>query len=79
MLAMTSGAVFDVDQQGRRCMRYIDSSSGKDFEEGVWLGELSDALSSQNITPVPVPVSSKFLLIGAICSGCMDAIVLRRI
>ncbi|MEX8990109.1 carbon starvation induced protein CsiD, partial [Salmonella enterica] len=34
-----------------------------DFEEGVWLSELSDALeTSQNILSVPVPVG-KFLLI----------------
>lgn len=56
--------VFDVDQQGRPVMRYIDQFvQPKDFEEGVWLSELSDALeTSQNILSVPVPVG-KFLLI----------------
>ncbi|SQJ16841.1 Protein CsiD [Salmonella enterica subsp. enterica serovar Heidelberg] len=45
-------------------MRYIDQFvQPKDFEEGVWLSELSDALeTSQNILSVPVPVG-KFLLI----------------
>ncbi|EDS2136598.1 carbon starvation induced protein CsiD [Salmonella enterica subsp. enterica serovar Montevideo] len=56
--------VFDVDQQGRPVMRYIDQFvQPKDFEEGVWLSELSDTLeTSQNILSVPVPVG-KFLLI----------------
>ncbi|ASD85371.1 carbon starvation induced protein CsiD [Salmonella enterica] len=56
--------VFDVDQQGRPVMRYIDQFvQPKDFEEGVWLSELSDALeTSQNILSIPVPVG-KFLLI----------------
>ena len=56
--------VFDVDQQGRPVMRYIDQFvQPKDFEEGVWLSELSDALeSSKSIVSIPVPVC-KFLLI----------------
>ena len=56
--------VFDVDQQGRPVMRYIDQFvQPKDFEEGVWLSELSDALeSSKSIVSVAVPVG-KFLLI----------------
>jgi len=56
--------VFDVDQQGRPVMRYIDQFvQPKDFEEGVWLSELSDALEgSKNIVSLPVPVG-KFLLI----------------
>ena len=56
--------VFDVDQQGRPVMRYIDQFvQPKDFEEGVWLSELSDALeSSKSIVSIPVPVG-KFLLI----------------
>ncbi|WBM72401.1 glutarate dioxygenase GlaH [Buttiauxella sp. WJP83] len=56
--------VFDVDQQGRPVMRYIDQfAQPKDFAEGVWLSELSDALEgSKNILSIPVPVG-KFLLI----------------
>lgn len=56
--------VFDVDGQGRPVMRYIDQFvQPKDFEEGNWLSELSDALEgSRNIVSVPVPVG-KFLLI----------------
>lgn len=56
--------VFDVDQQGRPVMRYIDQFvQPKDFEEGVWLSELSDAIeTSKGILSVPVPVG-KFLLI----------------
>ena len=56
--------VFDVDQQGHPVMRYIDQFvQPKDFEEGVWLSELSDALeSSRHIISIPVPVG-KFLLI----------------
>ena len=56
--------VFDVDPQGRPVMRYIDQFvQPKDFEEGVWLSDLSDALeTSKNILSVPVPVG-KFLLI----------------
>jgi len=56
--------VFDVDQKGRPVMRYIDQFvQPKDFEEGVWLSELSDALEgSKNIVSIPVPVG-KFLLI----------------
>ena len=56
--------VFDVDQQGRPVMRYIDQFvQPKDFEEGVWLCELSDAIeTSKGILSVPVPVG-KFLLI----------------
>ncbi|HHU7457702.1 TPA: carbon starvation induced protein CsiD, partial [Escherichia coli] len=56
--------VFDVDQQGRPVMRYIDQFvQPKDFEEGVWLSELSDAIeTSTGILSVPVPVG-KFLLI----------------
>ncbi len=56
--------VFDVDQQGRPVMRYIDQFvQPKDFEEGVWLSELSDAIeTSKGTLSVPVPVG-KFLLI----------------
>ncbi|HFZ8993221.1 TPA: glutarate dioxygenase GlaH [Citrobacter freundii] len=56
--------VFDTDQQGRPVMRYIDQFvQPKDFEEGNWLSDLSDALeTSKNILSVPVPVG-KFLLI----------------
>ncbi|NDO82867.1 carbon starvation induced protein [Citrobacter sp. NCU1] len=56
--------VFDVDQQGRPVMRYIDQFvQPKDFEEGTWLSDLSDALeTSKNILSIPVPVG-KFLLI----------------
>lgn len=45
-------------------MRYIDQfAQPKDFAEGVWLSELSDALEgSKNILSIPVPVG-KFLLI----------------
>ncbi len=43
-------------------MRYIDQFvQPKDFEEGVWLSELSDA-GNQSKHLVPVPVG-KFLLI----------------
>ena len=56
--------VFDVDRQGRPVMRYIDQFvQPKDFAEGIWLSDLSDALeNSQNILSVPVPVG-KLLLI----------------
>ena len=56
--------VFDVDQQGRPVMRYIDQFvQPKDYEEGVWLSDLSDALeTSKSIISVPVSVG-KFLLI----------------
>ena len=56
--------VFDVDQQGHPVMRYIDQFvQPKDYEEGVWLSDLSDALeTSKNILSVPVSVG-KFLLI----------------
>ncbi|WFW18591.1 glutarate dioxygenase GlaH [Citrobacter braakii] len=56
--------VFDVDQQGRPVMRYIDQFvQPKDYEEGVWLSDLSDALeTSKAIISVPVSVG-KFLLI----------------
>lgn len=45
-------------------MRYIDQFvQPKDFAEGIWLSDLSDALeNSQNILSVPVPVG-KLLLI----------------
>lgn len=48
--------VFDVDQQGRPAMRYIDQFvQPKDYEEGVWLSALSDALeTSKSILSVPV-------------------------
>ena len=48
----------------RPVMRYIDQFvQPKDFEEGVWLSELSDAIeTSKGILSVPVPVG-KFLLI----------------
>lgn len=56
--------VFDVDRQGRPVMRYIDQFvQPKDFEEGNWLSDLSDALeNSPNIISVPVPVG-KLLLV----------------
>uniref|UniRef100_UPI00398C8004 carbon starvation induced protein CsiD n=1 Tax=Salmonella enterica TaxID=28901 RepID=UPI00398C8004 len=59
--------VFAVDQQGRAVMRYIDLFvQPNDFEEGVWLSELSDAMeTSQNIRSVPVPVG-QFLLINTL-------------
>ena len=57
-------SVFDVDVQGQPIMSYIDQFvQPKDFAEGVWLAELSDALeNSANIVSLPVPVGS-FLLI----------------
>ncbi len=56
--------VFGTDSQGRPVMRYIDQFvQPKDFEEGIWLNSLSDALeTSKGILSVPVPVG-KFLLI----------------
>lgn len=56
--------VFDVDSQGRPVMRYIDQFvQPKNFVEGNWLSDLSDALeSSRQQLSIPVPVGS-FLLI----------------
>jgi len=56
--------VFDVDSQGRPIMSYIDQFvQPKNFEEGTWLADLSDALEgSRRKLSVPVPVGS-FLLI----------------
>lgn len=42
--------VFDVDQQGRPVMRYIDQFvQPKDYEEGIWLSDLSDALETSKV------------------------------
>jgi protein CsiD len=56
--------VFDVDDHGRPVMRYIDQFvQPKDFTEGNWLSDLSDALeSSQNKLFIPVPVGSILLI-----------------
>jgi protein CsiD len=56
--------VFDIDSQGRPVMRYIDQFvQPKDFEEGNWLSDLSEALeNSRHILSVPVP-TGQFLLI----------------
>ncbi len=46
--------VFDVDQQGRPVMRYIDQFvQPKDFEEGTRLSRLSDALETSKKTFFP--------------------------
>lgn len=57
-------AVFDVDNNGRPVMAYIDQFvQPKDFEEGNWLTDLSESLeNSPAILSVPNPVGS-FLLI----------------
>lgn len=56
--------VFDVDDHGRPVMRYIDQFvQPKDFTEGNWLSELSDALeSSHHKLFIPVPVGSILLI-----------------
>lgn len=56
--------VFGTDNRGRPVMAYIDQFvQPKDFDEGNWLANLSDAIeTSRNILSVPVPVGS-FLLI----------------
>ncbi|AHG21166.1 carbon starvation induced protein [Chania multitudinisentens RB-25] len=56
--------VFDVDDRGRPVMRYIDQFvQPKDFIEGNWLSELSDALeNSQRKLYLPVPVGSILLI-----------------
>lgn len=57
-------AIFDIDEEARPTMRYIDQFvQPENFEEGVWLFELGESLetSSQKLS-VPVPVGS-FLLI----------------
>ncbi|WP_458526245.1 glutarate dioxygenase GlaH [Onishia taeanensis] len=57
-------AVFDVDRDGLPIMSYIDQFvQPKDFEEGNWLADLSDALEgSAHRLSVPVPVGSFLLL-----------------
>lgn len=56
--------VFDVDDHGRPVMRYIDQFvQPKDFTEGNWLSDLSDALeSSRHKLFIPVPVGSILLI-----------------
>jgi glutarate dioxygenase len=57
-------AVFDTDRSGQPIMSYIDQFvQPKNFDEGVWLADLSEALetSAQRLS-VPVPTGS-FLLI----------------
>ncbi|GGO88456.1 protein CsiD [Marinobacterium nitratireducens] len=56
--------VFGSDNRGRPVMSYIDQFvQPKDFEEGNWLADLSEALeNSRGRLSVPVPVGS-FLLI----------------
>lgn len=57
-------AVFDTDRSGKPIMSYIDQFvQPKNYEEGVWLADLSDALeTSAHRLSVPVPTGS-FLLI----------------
>ena len=57
-------AVFDTDRGGQPIMSYIDQFvQPKDFDEGVWLADLSEALeTSKQQLSVPVPAGS-FLLI----------------
>ncbi|MBR9857185.1 MAG: carbon starvation induced protein CsiD [Gammaproteobacteria bacterium] len=57
-------AVFDTDRSGQPIMSYIDQFvQPKDFDEGVWLADLSEALeTSKQQLSVPVPAGS-FLLI----------------
>lgn len=56
--------VFDVDNHGRPVMRYIDQFvQPKDFAEGNWLSDLSDALEgSKHKLFIPVPVGSILLI-----------------
>ncbi len=56
--------VFDFDRQGLPVMSYIDQFvQPRDFDEGNWLADLSDAIeTSQGTLSVPVPIGS-FLLI----------------
>ncbi|MCP8687180.1 glutarate dioxygenase GlaH [Marinobacterium sedimentorum] len=60
--------VFDVDNLGRPIMSYIDQFvQPKDFAEGTWLADLSDALEgSAHKVSIPVPVGS-FLLMNNHC------------
>ncbi|WP_298719672.1 glutarate dioxygenase GlaH [uncultured Oceanisphaera sp.] len=57
-------AVFDTDRSGQPIMSYIDQFvQPKNFDEGVWLADLSEALeTSKQQLSVPVPAGS-FLLI----------------
>ena len=57
-------SVFDVDRDGLPIMSYIDQFvQPKDFEEGNWLADLSEALeTSEQRISVPVPVGSFLLL-----------------
>ncbi|MBU3825864.1 MAG: carbon starvation induced protein CsiD [Candidatus Oceanisphaera merdipullorum] len=57
-------AVFDTDVSGQPIMAYIDQFvQPKDFDEGVWLADLSEAIeTSSKQLSVPVPPGS-FLLI----------------
>jgi protein CsiD len=57
-------SVFDVDHHGQPVMRYIDQFvQPKDFTEGNWLSELSDALeNSKRKLFIPVPVGSILLI-----------------
>ncbi|WP_445401643.1 glutarate dioxygenase GlaH [Zobellella sp. An-6] len=57
-------AVFDTDRSGQPIMAYIDQFvQPKNYEEGVWLADLSEALeTSARKLSVPVPTGS-FLLI----------------
>ncbi|OXY80421.1 glutarate dioxygenase GlaH [Oceanimonas doudoroffii] len=57
-------AVFDTDRSGKPIMSYIDQFvQPKNYEEGVWLADLSEALeTSAHRLSVPVPTGS-FLLI----------------
>ncbi|PSJ42345.1 protein CsiD [Zobellella endophytica] len=57
-------AVFDTDRGGQPIMAYIDQFvQPKNYEEGVWLADLSEALeTSTRKLSVPVPTGS-FLLI----------------
>jgi protein CsiD len=56
--------VFGTDNRGRPVLSYIDQFvQPKDFDEGNWLADLSEALeTSRGILSVPVPVGT-FLLI----------------
>ncbi|GAA3551935.1 glutarate dioxygenase GlaH [Zobellella aerophila] len=57
-------AVFDTDRGGQPIMSYIDQFvQPKDYDEGVWLADLSEALeTSAKKVSVPVPMGS-FLVI----------------
>lgn len=56
--------VFEVDNDGRPVMLYIDQfAQPKDYEEGTWLADLGDSLeNSKHKLSFPVPVG-QFLLI----------------